>query len=199
MEESGGWMRSGLIDSIWLAECPACSAPQVMMILKLIVAGPFLMAMLFLYGFYRNGVRSVADFQVERVRYSRAYIHTSNVIRHSDWIIIEAEGKKFTLFPHGRWLPKGMTLKKIEIALNKSTEATIWTEKDDRLNSIRGIETKYLSIPPSQGILFIEYERRGAVWFSAILFVLGFGIYIYFKRYFGLNWKLDFDIPQTPY
>jgi hypothetical protein len=168
-----------------------------MLMIKLLVAIPFVMGTLSFAYALNDDVRNVSDFKVEKVKYSEAYIYTYGISRRYHAIKIKAEGKEFHLYPHENFLPAGMTLERIATLLSQTTEAVVWTEKNDDINSVRGIETEYLNIPPSQGVNFHAKERRYATWAGVILFICGNGVYFYFKKYFGLDWKLDFYIPKS--
>jgi hypothetical protein len=126
-----------------------------MLMIKLLVAIPFVMGTLSFAYALNDDVRNVSDFKVEKVKYSEAYIYTYGISRRYHAIKIKAEGKEFHLYPHENFLPAGMTLERIATLLSQTTEAVVWTEKN------------------------------------------GIGFYFYFKKYFGLDWKLDFYIPKS--
>lgn len=76
------------------------------------------------------------------------------------------------------------------ILLNQSSEAVIWVrEGGDPF--VMGIQTEHLNIPPSRGVEWQNDDNKSALWGAAITFIFSILCYAYFKRYYGLNWKLQ--------
>lgn len=161
--------------------------------LRLIVAMPLIIAVAIFFNlFLQPNIQSVNEFKVETVRYSNAHIYKYGISRTYHAIKIVGENAEYGLYPFETFLPAGMTLKSIHAALSKSNHATIWTEYGDEIRVVKGIETEYLKIPPTQGLKFVQHERQLAIWASLFLIAASIGCYIYFKRYYGLDWKLNF-------
>jgi Bacterial regulatory helix-turn-helix proteins, AraC family len=166
----------------------------VMTFIKIIVGLPLLLMVFFLSFLFDGRARTVSDFKVEQVRYSKAYIDTYGVSRRYRKIAIISEEKKYSLYPDEPFLPEGMTLDSVAELLNRSSEAIIWTEKNRYPESVRGIQTDYLNIPPSRGIHFLNNDRKMGWLWAVVCFASSIFAYFYFKRYFGLDWKLNFRI-----
>ena len=160
------------------------------LILKIIVALPLLL-MTFVMLQIKDVPQSVEDLKVEQVTYSEAYIKIYGIRTAYKKIEIVSGEKKYSLYPTGSFLPEGMTLDSVLEQLNRSSQATIWSEQDEKSYTIRGIHTQYLNIPPSRGIKHLNDNRNYGRFFSIALLVISILTYLYFKRYYDLDWKLN--------
>jgi len=163
-------------------------------ILKILVGLPLLLMVLFLSFLFDGRARTVSDFRVERVTYSKVYVSTYGVNKRYRKIEIIAEKQNYSLYPDGGFIPEGMTLDNVAELLNRSSEAVIWTEKNRGSQAVRGIQSEYLNIPPSWGISFLSNDRKWGLWGALGCLASSIFAYLYFKRYYGLDWKLNFKL-----
>jgi hypothetical protein len=163
-----------------------------MFILKLFVVAPLSITLLCVIYLFQDHPSTPGDFKVEKVKYSEANIRTYGVSQRYKAIEIVGEGKSYTLYPGGGFMPEGMTLDEVADQLSRSSEATIWVDDSEGANVVKGIQTEYLNIPPSQGVEFYNSQRFWALGVAAGFLGLSLFAYFYFKRYFNLDWKLNF-------
>ena len=78
--------------------------------------------------------------------------------------------------------------------LNKSTEAVIWIDKLHGNEQLVGIKTDHLNIQPTQWLRAIAESGQFLWIFTGGCFLVGIFVYFYFKRYFDLDWRLNFRI-----
>ena len=126
---------------------------------------------------------------MERVEYSDAYIRDVGISPRTFKIENDSGGKILSLFPN--MLPKDKTPDQVVELLSRSREAVVWLERQNGLIIVNGIRTEFLNIPPSRGLRLHERNRQFGAWFAGGLFLAGLFVYIYFKRYFDLDWKLS--------
>lgn len=165
-----------------------------MFFFKLLVITPLVLMVPCLMYIFNDPIHTVSDFKVERVSNLKSYVKTSYIGRRSSQIIIEANGKAYTLSSMEELIPKGMTLEQIVDLLNKSSKAILWIEEDDGLSFVRGIQAEYLTIPPSSGINYHNSQKKWALFVAGLCLFASIACYLYFKRYFGLDWKMDFKV-----
>jgi hypothetical protein len=164
----------------------------VTFILKLFVAIPLFMMAIWVINLFQDRPHTPSDFKVERVKYSKANTRTYGVSRRYKAIEIIGEGKSYTLYSREELIPEGMTLEQVADLLTRSSEATIWVDEDENRNVVNGIQTEYLNIPPSQGVEFHKGQRSALLWGAVGWLGLSLVAYFYFKKYYDLDWKLNF-------
>lgn len=165
--------------------------------IKIIVGLPLIPMAWFLSFVFGDHARTIDDFKLERVRYSKVYIGTYGLSRRYHYIEIVSDGGKYTIPSHEAFIPGGMTLESIANLLSGASEALIWVDGKRNSREVLGIQTEHLNIPPSQGINYINNGRRWAWGGALVCLAASIFAYLYFKRYFGLDWKLNFKRYQS--
>lgn len=164
-------------------------------ILRLFVLLPLLLAVACLIYAFSQRPWSINNFREERIIYTSVYIDIYGISRRYRNIEIISDSKKhYSLFPEEGFIPSGMTLENIVELLRRSSEATVWMQRDNDLNILRGIETEYFSIPPTRSLVKQKSERTWLFCFAVGCFVFAVISYISFKRSYNLNWKLGFKL-----
>lgn len=163
----------------------------IMWIIKVFVILPFIFGISLLAWFIKTPSYSISNLREEKVKYVRCYINKTYAGRIYQKIVIDAKTREYHLYPYTQIIPEKIRFEEVVTLLNQSSEAIIWVrEAGDPF--VMGIQTEHLNIPPSRGVEWQNEDNKSALWGSLIIFVYSIFSYVYFKRYYGLNWKLQY-------
>ena len=165
----------------------------MLFIIRLIVGVPVVASLAILIVVIRDYCGEASGFQSEHIKYNQVRVEEYGISRPYRRIRIQAEGQTYYIYPYNNFLPDGMTLDDCAFLLGKSSEATIWIRRDRKNNQLSGINTNHVSIAPSQGAKSNRASRIFLLRFSITGLIVGACIYVYFKRKYHLDWRLDFD------